>query len=96
MRGIFVLTAENGEVALSLSKQYADQIHVLLTDVVMPKMGGMELSKRMSTERPGIRVVLMSGHSFAESINPEYPFLQKPFLPNQLSNTIKALLPGGA
>ena len=91
--GYFVLTAGNGEVALLLSQQYPGHIHLLLTDVVMPNMSGVELSKRISAERPGIQIVLMSGHSFVENINPMHAFLQKPFVPEQLSDTIKELLP---
>ena len=89
--GYFVLTAENGEVAMSISQQYPGKIHLLLSDVEMPKMNGVELSDRISRERPGILIVLMSG-SFAENI-PKFPFLPKPFVPKQLKDTIKALLP---
>ena len=91
--GFFVLTAENGEAALSVSRQYPGEIHLLLTDIVMPQMGGVELSNRISSERPGICIVLMSGNSFAETINPEVPFLEKPFSPKQLKATIAALIP---
>jgi two-component system, cell cycle sensor histidine kinase and response regulator CckA len=91
--GYFVLTAPNGEVALYLSRQYPGQIDLLLTDVVMPQMSGVELSERISKERPGIQIVLMSGNSFAENINPKFPFLQKPFGPKELRETIKGLIP---
>ena len=44
--GCFLLTAENGEEALYLSRRFPGEIHLLLTDVTMPKIGGMELSKQ--------------------------------------------------
>jgi len=91
--GYFVLTAEDGEAALSLSKQYPGQIHLLLTDIMMPKMGGVELSRRISAERPGIQIVLMTGYTFAENIDPKFPCLQKPFKLKKLRDTIKDLIP---
>ena len=87
--GYFVLTAGNGEVALRLSQQYPGKIHLLLADIVMPKMSGVELSNRILTERPGIRIVLMSGHTFAEKIDPTFPFLQKPFDLKDLKDTVR-------
>src|SRR4051794_8375346 len=78
--GYFVLTAENGEAALMLSRSYSGEIHLLLSDVCMPKMSGIQLSKRITQERPGICVLLMSG-SFEEE-NPGFPLLRKPFSMN--------------
>jgi len=91
--GYLVLTAENGDAALSVSRNYPGKIHFLLTDVVMPKMGGLELSSRIAVERPGICIVLMSGHSFAENIDQTFPFVQKPFHPQKLKDVMKALIP---
>jgi len=92
--GYVVLSAANGEEALCLSRTYGGRIHVLLTDIVMPNMGGVELSSTLLAERPGIGVVLMSGHTFAENISQEFPFMQKPFSPRILRETIAALLSG--
>jgi two-component system, cell cycle sensor histidine kinase and response regulator CckA len=91
--GYFVLTADNGADALLLSRAYSAPIHVLLTDIIMPKMGGVELSKHAAAERPGMQIVFMSGHAFDEEIGPQYPLLQKPFGPKQLSETVRALVP---
>jgi two-component system, cell cycle sensor histidine kinase and response regulator CckA len=91
--GYFVLTAENGDAALYLSRQVPCEIHLLLTDVRMPKMGGVELSKVISVERPSTRIVLMSGYTSGEDINPNFPFLRKPFGPRLLSETVKGLVP---
>ncbi len=91
--GYFVLTADDGENALLLSRQYPGPIHVLLTDIVMPRMNGVELSRHISAERPGTEIVYMSGYPFDERVNPNYPLLQKPFGPKQLTETIKNLMP---
>jgi two-component system, cell cycle sensor histidine kinase and response regulator CckA len=89
--GYFLLTAENGEEALVLSRSYPGEIDLLLTDVVMPRMNGIQAAKQMRTERPGICVLLMSG-SF-EGENPGFPLLRKPFGVVKLSETIRGLLP---
>jgi two-component system, cell cycle sensor histidine kinase and response regulator CckA len=90
--GYFILTAQNGEEALHLSRQYRGEIDILLTVIKMPKMSGTVLSRRISAERPGTRIVLMSGHAFEEPVNPKFPLLEKPFGPKQLSETIGGLI----
>lgn len=89
--GYFVLTADNGEAGLYLSRQYPGKIDVLLTDVKMPKMSGTALSKHISVERPTTRIVLMSGNVFGEDINPRFPFLEKPFGLGQLAEIVNGL-----
>jgi len=89
--GYFVLTAESGEEALVLSRAYPGEVHLLLTDVCMPKMSGIQAAKRMIAERPGMCVLLISG-TFDED-NPGFPLLPKPFGIAQLSDTVKGLLP---
>jgi len=91
--GYFLLTAENGEEALYLSRRFPGEIHLLLTDVTMPKIGGMELSKRVSTERPTTRILMMSGATSSADLDPKYPFLPKPFNPAKLSDWVRGLLP---
>ncbi len=61
-RGMHVLSAENGQDALVLQKNYEGQIDVLLSDVVMPGMNGMALAREMSNARPGLQVIYMSGY----------------------------------
>ena len=89
--GYFILTAENGEEAVLVSRNYAGEIHILLTDVCMPRMTGLQAAKRIRAERPGICVLVMSG-TFDEE-NPGYPCVRKPFSSTQLSKTIQGLLP---
>src|SRR5713101_4096741 len=75
--GYFVMAANDGEEALNISRQYPGTIHALLSDVNMPNLDGLELREQILVERPGTKVLLMSGQveSPAESI----PFLRKPF-----------------
>jgi two-component system cell cycle sensor histidine kinase/response regulator CckA len=88
--GYFVLTAEDGDAALYLSRHYPGRIDLLLTDVCMPKASGIQLSTRVTKERAGICVLLMSG-SFDE-MNPGFPVLHKPFTTAKLTLAVKGLL----
>jgi CheY-like chemotaxis protein len=92
--GFTVLTAGNGEAALEASRNHPGPIDLLLTDVQMPRMGGLELCNAIAVERPGIKVIIMSGEASCEeqvSIN-GLPFLQKPFNLTALQDAIAALL----
>src|SRR5215208_726823 len=61
-QGYFILAANDGQEALTISRQYPGIIHALLSDVKMPKMDGLQLRETILRERPGIKVLLMSGH----------------------------------
>ena len=78
--GHFVLTSQNGEEALLLSRKYPGEIHLLLSDIDMPRMNGVDLARRVSAERPGICVLLTSGY-FNGPVQ-DYNFLPKPFRPD--------------
>ena len=88
--GHFVLTAENGEKGLELSRRFPGSIHLLVTDVQMPKMDGIELRKRFMAERPGVKVLLMSGTVDAPVEG--CPFLRKPFHIAVLKESVRQLL----
>src|SRR5690348_17916580 len=60
--GFSVLEAGSGEAALQLCQDYQGPIHLLLVDVVMPGMSGVELAPRVLTSRPDTKVILMSGY----------------------------------
>jgi DNA-binding NtrC family response regulator len=92
--GYFVLSANDGEEALNLSRQYPGTIHALLSDVNMPHTNGLQLQEQILYERPGTKVLLMSGQvaSPADSI----PFLRKPFGPAILKERIRQLLDSAA
>jgi two-component system CheB/CheR fusion protein len=96
--GYTVLEATNGEEALRVARENAGkEIHLLLTDVVMPQMGGKALADQLRKEYPDMRMLFMSGYA-DESIashdvlGPSTAFLQKPFLSAVLARKIRELL----
>ncbi len=91
--GYFTLTADNGEEALLISIQYPGPIHLLLSDVRMPVVNGLELTQKIVRHRPQIKIILMSGESPAHL---DVPFLQKPFAPKELKQKIQHILQGAA
>src|SRR2546422_910836 len=92
--GYQVLDAADGEQALELSRQYSGSIHMLLTDIKMPRMNGLELSNRITKERPGIKVLMMSGKLSGELlvVGKTVDFLRKPFLSKTLRAKLNAML----
>jgi len=96
-QGYNVLEAGNGEEALQLSAQHSETIDLLLTDVVMPRMGGKELADHLKDERPGIKVLFVSGYSDEDlaqhgPLPREAAFLQKPFSLVALIEKVRNLL----
>ena len=88
-----VLTASNGADALQQSKDYEDEIDLLLSDFQMPGMSGVDLATKMTLERPQLKVLLMSG--FTEGmlvLNEGWHFMAKPFIPSQLRALITGLI----
>jgi len=74
-------------------------IDLLLTDVVMLQMGGIELARRLHEAPPDIKILLTSGYTeeapiLASSPNDKIPFLQKPFLPSELLSEVREVLDG--
>ncbi|HUJ38967.1 MAG TPA: PAS domain S-box protein [Candidatus Acidoferrales bacterium] len=95
--GYAVLEARDGESALRLSQNYTGTIHLLLSDVVMPNMGGPELAGRLLEMRPQLKVLYMSGYSEFISaghgeIGPLTYFLQKPFSLESLGKKVREIL----
>jgi two-component system cell cycle sensor histidine kinase/response regulator CckA len=89
--GYFILTANDGEEALHVSREFSGTIHVVLSDVMMPTIDGLQLRERILTERPGIKVLLMSG--CVDGPPPSnVPFLAKPFDPAVLIERMRRLL----
>ena len=94
--GYRVCEAVNGEDALSDSERHG-HIALLLTDVVMPKIGGVELAERLCSRDPALRVIYMSGYSEAVLrsqgvLRPNAPWLTKPFSPSQLLHQVRTTL----
>jgi len=93
--GYTVLEAANGEEALKVAERYQGPLHLLLSDVVMPGIGGPELAVRLRMRRPTLRVLLMSGydeHSLAAGGAGYASFIAKPFRPELLSQRVRAAL----
>jgi signal transduction histidine kinase len=94
--GYRVLLAQDGEEALRVAEDYGQPIDLLLTDVVMPKMDGLELAERLKVSRPDTSVLFMSGYPATEHGLPEgLDLLLKPFTPNDLGSRIRTLLDAG-
>jgi two-component system OmpR family response regulator len=74
--GCRVLAAHDGRAALRVSREYTGVIDAVITDLSMPKLDGLELRKRISDERPGIRALLMSGYVFF--VPDGTPLIKKP------------------
>ena len=96
--GYTVLEATNGEEALRIAEQRSnEQIHLLLTDLVMPLMGGRELADRMRRVHPETKVLYASGYtddaiSQIEELQPGAGFIPKPFEPTDLRRKVREIL----
>jgi PAS domain S-box-containing protein len=94
-RGYTVLDAGDGEEALALAAAHPGPIHLLLSDVVMPRMGGVELAAALARVRPDVRTLLMSGYAF-EALGAAHPegaeMLAKPVHPDELVRRVRAAL----
>jgi PAS domain S-box-containing protein len=95
--GYTVIGARNGVEALHAARDHQEKIHLLLTDVVMPNMGGPQLAEQLRLERPQMRVLFVSG--YAEStilrrgvVDLRTSFLQKPFSLRTLAGKIREVL----
>lgn len=93
VEGHDVLVATDGYEALELSRQYDGTIDLLLTDIMMPRLDGLALVKQISQDRPGIKVLVMSGN-LSEGMREvsRRPFLRKPFSPETFRNKIREVL----
>jgi len=95
-RGYTVVTSTNGRDALDLARGFQGPIHLLLTDVVMPEMGGIDLGEDFAALRPGVPVLHMSGYTdrlWKTNTTPN--FIQKPFTPTALLTEVRRLLGAG-
>jgi len=95
--GYTVLTACDGEEALTLSNQHPSTIHLVLTDIVMPRMSGRELVEVITARRPGIRILYMSGYTDDVILrkglhDPSASFMEKPFTTASLAERVRARL----
>jgi CheY-like chemotaxis protein len=98
--GYTVLTAANGGEALMTCELHEGEIHLVLTDVVLPQMSGKVVAERLGRVRPGIKVLYMSGYSGDEiarqgSLEPGIQLLAKPFSAEALAAKVRELLDEG-
>ncbi len=97
-QGYTVLEAANGDEAMGLVREpIHKKIHLVLTDLVMPQMGGKELAQQFKAHQSDARVLFISGYTdgaimHQASIEPGTPFLQKPFSPLDLAKKVREVL----
>ncbi|HWO11439.1 MAG TPA: ATP-binding protein, partial [Polyangiaceae bacterium] len=97
LHGFRVLQAGSGNEALLAAERYPHQIHLLLTDLVMPKMGGEQLAEQLRRIRPDLRILYMSGYT-EQRVGETLPlagdvgFIPKPFSPDRLVAAVCSVL----
>ena len=96
-QGYRILRAQDSDDALRICREYKGPVHLMLTDVVMPKMGGRDLANQCTRLRPNLRVLFMSGYTgdaIAQRgvLEPGLHLIQKPFSPSSLACRIREIL----
>jgi YesN/AraC family two-component response regulator len=94
-----VLTAADGDAALRASQQHESEIHLLLTDVIMPRMSGRMLVERLTAIRPTVKVLYMSGYTDNAIVHhgvldAKTNFIGKPFSAADLTWKVREVLDG--
>ncbi|MEO6237700.1 MAG: ATP-binding protein [Vicinamibacterales bacterium] len=95
--GYKVLTARDAEHAAWIEGQYPDEIHLLLSDLIMPGLNGLDLATRIVARRPEIEVIFVSGYASREAValgqnTKNASFLSKPFKPEALARMVRERL----
>ncbi|MCI0737562.1 MAG: response regulator, partial [Gemmataceae bacterium] len=97
--GYCILEAANGMEALTLAEQFSHTIHVLVTDLAMPMLNGLDLARQLTDSHPEAKVLFLSGYSDGtipgfEPLERAHAFLQKPFKADALVQKVRELLNG--
>lgn len=99
--GYLILEARDGEEALRIAEAHTEPIHLLLTDVMMPRLNGIELAGRLTRQRPDTKVLYMSGFAVVGAqieqlggpgLQPGDAILPKPFSPEALTRKVREVL----
>jgi two-component system, cell cycle sensor histidine kinase and response regulator CckA len=96
-QGYNVLEAQNAGEAFLVCEKFPEQIHLLLTDMVMPRMGGRELAERLRPMRPEMKILYMSGYTeeaigHHADLEARVAFLYKPITPGTLTGKVREVL----
>jgi two-component system, cell cycle sensor histidine kinase and response regulator CckA len=97
--GYRVLSAPDGAAGIEMARAHPGEIHLLLSDLVMPVVGGHELAAKLKEEKPELKVVFISGYAGHQVSSSDLQvggvcFLQKPVSMDKLANTIRGVLDG--
>ena len=97
--GYHVLETRSGQDTLFLLEKHPDRVHLFLTDLELPSMSGFELSRRVRSKRPEIKVLYMSGYTCDQNelsriLANESNYIQKPFTIEELAVKVREVLNG--
>jgi len=97
--GYRVLQVQHGAAAIALLDAYGSAIDLVISDLVMPGLGGEEIARWVATHLPTVQILFISGYPKAyleahDLFDERVPLLRKPFLPSRLLEAVRDLLPG--
>lgn len=92
MNGYEVLECEGGDQALKLFKQHKGSIDMLVSDIQMPGINGIQLAAQIEQEQPGIRVLMITGYAGRYDNDTRHPILGKPYSINTLREKVSQML----
>jgi YesN/AraC family two-component response regulator len=96
-KGYSVLDAADGVEAMEISRNYAGTIHLMITDIVMPRMGGAELAEHIVRERPDIGLIFVTGYATDKYVIPLHTaaratIIEKPYGTSALLQIVREML----
>ena len=90
--GYSVLSSSSTAEAMSVAQEHSGSIHLLITDLVLPGMSGRIMADHLTSQRPEMRVLFVSGYGDSSGPLPDGAFLQKPFSTDDLALKIREVL----